>query len=47
MGSGVDNKNADPHDSGKDAWTFVTENRSFRFEQVLGDEGTYEALLRL
>jgi hypothetical protein len=32
---------------GKDAWTFVTENRSFRFEQVLGDEGTYEALLLL
>jgi hypothetical protein len=32
---------------GKDAWTFVTENRSFRFEQVLGDDGTYGALLLL
>jgi hypothetical protein len=30
---------------GKDAWTFVTENRSFRFAEVLGDKGTYEALL--
>lgn len=30
---------------GKDAWTFVTENRSFRFKEVLGDTGTYEALL--
>lgn len=32
---------------GKDAWTFVTENRSFRFAEVLGDKGTYEALLLL
>lgn len=32
---------------GKDAWTFVTENRSFRFEEVLGDKGSYEALLLL
>jgi hypothetical protein len=31
----------------KDAWTFVTENRSFRFREVLGDKGTYEALLLL
>jgi len=30
---------------GKEAWTFVTENRSFRFEEVLGDKGTYEALM--
>src|SRR5271169_6445030 len=32
---------------GKDAWTFVTENRSFRFTEVLGDKGTYEVLLLL
>jgi len=32
---------------GKDAWTFVTENRSFRFKELLGDNGTYEALLLL
>ena len=32
---------------GKDAWTFVTENGSFRFREVLGDKGTYEALLFL
>ncbi len=32
---------------GKDAWTFVTENRSFRFAEVLGDKGGYEALLLL
>jgi hypothetical protein len=32
---------------GKNAWTFVTENRLFRFAEVLGDKGTYEALLLL
>jgi hypothetical protein len=32
---------------GKNAWTFVTENRSFRFKEVLGDKGTYDALLLL
>lgn len=32
---------------GKDAWTYVTENRSFRFAEVLGDTGSYEALLLL
>jgi hypothetical protein len=32
---------------GKNAWTFVTENRSFRFAEVLGDDGNYEALLLL
>jgi len=32
---------------GKNAWTFVTENRSFRFAEVLGDKGTYDALLLL
>jgi hypothetical protein len=32
---------------GKDAWTYVTENRSFRFEEVLGDSGNYETLLLL
>jgi len=32
---------------GKDAWTYVTENRSFRFEEVLGDTGNYETLLLL
>jgi hypothetical protein len=31
----------------KDAWTYVTENRSFRFAEVLGDEGNYEAVLLL
>ena len=31
----------------KDAWTYVTENRSFRFEEVLGDTGNYETLLLL
>lgn len=31
----------------KDAWTYVTENRSFRFDEVLGDDGNYEALLLL
>lgn len=32
---------------GKDAWTYVTENRSFRFAEVLGDAGNYEAVLLL
>ena len=32
---------------GKDAWTFVTENRSFRFAEVLGDDGNYAALFLL
>lgn len=32
---------------GKEAWTFVTENRSFRFNELLGDKGRYEALLLL
>lgn len=32
---------------GKEAWTFVTENRSFRFNELLGDKGSYEALLLL
>ncbi|HKW34286.1 MAG TPA: hypothetical protein VJN92_14835 [Candidatus Acidoferrum sp.] len=32
---------------GKDGWTYVTENRSFRFAEVLGDKGNYEALLLL
>lgn len=32
---------------GQDAWTYVTENRSFRFEEVLGDTGNYEAVLLL
>jgi hypothetical protein len=32
---------------GKDAWTYVTENRSFRFAEVLGDNGNYEAVLLL
>jgi hypothetical protein len=32
---------------GKDAWTYVTENRSFRFAEVLGDTGNYEAELLL
>jgi hypothetical protein len=31
----------------KDAWTYVTENRSFRFAEVLGDTGSYEAVLLL
>ncbi len=30
-----------------DASTYVTENRSFRFEEVLGDTGNYETLLLL
>src|SRR5215469_5504199 len=32
---------------GQDAWTYVTENRSFRFEEVLGDSGNYEAVILL
>jgi len=32
---------------GKDAWTYVTENRSFRFAEVVGDTGNYEAVLLL
>jgi hypothetical protein len=32
---------------GKDAWTYVTENRSFRFAEVLSDTGNYEAVLLL
>ncbi|HXN99901.1 MAG TPA: hypothetical protein VN881_12570 [Candidatus Acidoferrales bacterium] len=32
---------------GKDGWTYVTENRSFRFADVLGDTGNYEAELLL
>lgn len=32
---------------GKDAWTYVTENRSFRFAEVLDDTGNYEAPLVL
>jgi hypothetical protein len=32
---------------GKDGSTYVTENRSFRFAEVLGDNGNYEAVLLL
>jgi hypothetical protein len=32
---------------GKDGPTYVTENRSFRFAEVLGDKGEYEAILLL
>jgi hypothetical protein len=32
---------------GKDAWTYITENRSFQFADVLGDTGNYEAVLLL
>lgn len=32
---------------GTDARTYVTDNRSFRFVEVLGDKGNYEALLLL
>jgi hypothetical protein len=32
---------------GKDAWTYVTENRSFCFAEVLDDTGNYEAPLLL
>jgi hypothetical protein len=31
----------------KDTWTYVTENRSFRFAEVLDDRGNYEAPLLL
>src|SRR5258708_15696244 len=31
----------------KEAWTYVTENRSFRFLDVLGDQGNYEAVVLL
>jgi hypothetical protein len=31
----------------KDSWTFVTDNSSFHFTEVLGDKGTYEAALLL
>ena len=31
----------------KDRWTYVTENRSFRFAEVLDDTGNYEAPLLL
>lgn len=31
----------------KDALTYVTENRAFRFVDVLGDQGNYEAVLLL
>src|SRR5215469_3341504 len=31
----------------QNAWTYVTENRSFRFKEVLGDSGDYEAVLLL
>src|SRR5215467_10515605 len=32
---------------GHNARTYITENRSFRFEEVLGDAGNYEAVLLL
>lgn len=32
---------------GKDASTYVTENRSFRFAEILGDDGIYEDVLLL
>jgi hypothetical protein len=57
QGSGgqTDKKTAPPYKAessayviqGKNAWTFVTENRSFRFAEVLGDDGNYAALLLL
>jgi len=31
----------------KDSWTYVTDNSSFHFTEVLGDKGTYEAALLL
>jgi len=31
----------------KDSWTYVTENGSFHYKEVLGDKGTYEAVLLL
>jgi hypothetical protein len=33
--------------TGKDASTYVTENRSFRFVEILGDDGIYEDVLLL
>ena len=53
--TGTEKKTAPPYRAessayvlqGKDAWTYVTENRSFRFDEVLGDNGNYEALLLL
>lgn len=51
--TGTENKTVAPYRAessayvrqSKDAWTYVTENRSFRFAEVLGDNGNYEALL--
>jgi hypothetical protein len=31
----------------KDSWTYVTENGSFHYNEVLGDKGIYEAVLLL
>jgi len=31
----------------KDSWTYVTDNSSFHFTEVLGDKGTYDAALLL
>src|SRR5215475_14369584 len=31
----------------KDSWSYVTDNSSFHFTEVLGDKGTYEAVLLL
>ena len=31
----------------KNAWTYVTDNASFHFDEVLGDQGAYEAVLLL
>jgi len=31
----------------KESWTYVTDNGSFHFAEVLGDKGTYEAVLLL
>jgi hypothetical protein len=31
----------------KDSWTYVTDNSSFHFDEVLGDQGSYEAVLLL
>jgi hypothetical protein len=56
MGRGTEKKPVPPYRAessayvvkGKDAWTYVTENRSFRFAEVLGDEGNnYEPVLLL
>lgn len=54
-GLGTGKKNAPPYRAessayvikGKNRTTYVTENRSFRFEEVLGDNGNYEAVLLL